>query len=412
MLDKIIIKFGSIELKSLLAARYFMADNNVEIVDRGKKFSFDNSFIFEGKSFDCGYHVVDVGRSLVYDDILTSLDIEWVKSPSTRSLVFNGKKYKRGYDIVELQEDFSSENKKVFQSKFLTKLEKIYGSDFINYSIENIAKSYVQNRLWIKYNLSAEMILTNIYPWFFPLSPEDKQGNLNKLRPHFQNCQIENNFVMYPKEGSFMSITDSLRRSVKGLISEADDSNYQFASFDRDGKIDVDKNTYHVLPIDYFDIASRFNLEFPDYTESHFYLVSVILDNPINFNDLEILVGDTDYYIDRVSAPDSLSGKRVITSLQFECETLSDIDENELIGNIKSFADTFLENASWDKYKIMKAVIKRYNTQGIDEKINNILDFVESKNPQVIVLNRHVNFGNVSESIETLITRITKVAQL
>jgi hypothetical protein len=45
---------------------------------------------------------------------------------------------------------------------------------------------------------------------------------------------IENNLVMYPKEWSFMSITDSLRRSVKGLFSEADDSNYQFASFDRD----------------------------------------------------------------------------------------------------------------------------------------------------------------------------------
>ena len=81
MLGKPLIKFGSSELKSLLAARYFMADNNIKIVDRRKRFSFDDSFIFEEKSFDCGYHAIDVGRSLVYNDILTSLDIEWVTSP-------------------------------------------------------------------------------------------------------------------------------------------------------------------------------------------------------------------------------------------------------------------------------------------------------------------------------------------
>jgi hypothetical protein len=34
MLDKPLIKLGSNELKSLLVARYLMADNNVEIVER------------------------------------------------------------------------------------------------------------------------------------------------------------------------------------------------------------------------------------------------------------------------------------------------------------------------------------------------------------------------------------------
>jgi len=412
MSDKPLIKFGSSELKSLLIAKYLMTDNHVEIVDCNKSFSFDNSFIFEEKSFDVGCHIVDVGRSPVYTDILTSLDIEWFKSPSTRSLVFNGKKFKRGYDFAEIQGDFSSENRKVFQSEFLTKLEAIYGSDFIKFSIENIAKSYVQNELWIEDNLSAEIILTNIYPWFFPLTPEDPQGSLNKTRPHFHNHMIEDNVVMYPKEGSFMAITHAARKAVKELISEADDSSYQVAVFDSDGKIDVEENTYHVLPIDYIDVASRFNLEFPDYTETHFYLISVVLDNPINFDEHEILVGDTDYYVDRVSTPDSFSGKDEITSLQFECETLFHTDEYKLIENIKSFTAKFLENASWDKYDIKATKLKRYNTQGIDEKINKILDFVESKNPQVIVLNRHIAYNNLTGSVENLITRINRVIQL
>ena len=72
--------------------------------------------MFEGKSFDCGYHAIDVGRSLVYNNIVKSLDMQWIESPSTRSLVFNGKKVKRGYDFSELKADFSSENKNIYQS--------------------------------------------------------------------------------------------------------------------------------------------------------------------------------------------------------------------------------------------------------------------------------------------------------
>jgi hypothetical protein len=412
MLDKPLIKFGSSELKALLAARHLMLDNDVAIIDRNKKFSFDNSFLFEGKSFDCGYHVVDLGRSIIYNDILFTLDLEWIKSPSNRSLVFNGKKYKRGYDHFELKDDFPIKNKNIFQDKFLSKLEKIYGSDFVKFSIDNIAESYVQNSLWTKDNLSGEHILTNIYPWFFPLISSDKEGNLNQLRPHFSNHMTNKKYVMYPKEGSFMSITESLRRSMKEILYKEDELDYQFANLDRNGKIDVEKNTYHVLPIDYIDVASKFNLEFPEYKESNFYLVSFILRKPLNFNDLEILVGDTDYYIDRVSSPDTLLGKKEVTCLQFECETLNEIDENELIGNIKSFMNKFLNRPSWDKYDVKKAIMKRYNTQGIDEKINKIIEFVESKNPQVIVLNRHILFNNLSESLEELITKIKKVAKL
>ena len=412
MLDKPLIKFESSELKSLLSASYLMADNNVEIVDRNKRFSFDNSFIFEGKSFDVGCHVVDVGRSSVYDEILDSLDIDWFKSLSTRSLVFNGKKYKRGFNLSELQNDFSPENRKVFKGEFLVSLEKIYGSDFVEFSIENIARSYVQNQLWIEDNLAGEIILTNIYPWFFPLTPEDRHGDLNKLRPHFHNHMVEENMVRYPKNGSFMTITDAARSAVKEIISKADDPSYQVAVFDSDGKVDAEDNTYHVWPIDYIDVASRFDLEFPDYTESHFYLVSVVLDNPIMFEQHEILVGDVNYYVDRVSTPDSLSGRDAITSLQFECETIEDLDEADLIGNIKSFTDKFLENASWEKYDIKSVKLKRYNTQGFDEKINKIIDFIESRNPQVIVLNRHVAYSNLTRNVESLIARITEVALL
>lgn len=409
MFDKTLIKFETNELKSLLVARYFMDSKNIVIVDRKKRFSFDDSFMFEGKSFDCGYHAIDVGRSLVYNNILKSLDMHWVESPSTRSLVFNGKKLERGYDLSELKADFSSEDKKIYQRNFLRKLESVYGSEFVTFAIENIAKSYVQNQLWIKYDLSDEIKLTNIYPWFFPFSSKDKQGNLNKYRPHFHNAMSQDKLVTYPKEGSFMSISTALRDVLTDVNFVPQDTDYQFATFDDNGKVEVEKNTLHVWPINYADLASRFNLEFPDQVESTFYLVSVVLDEPVRFDDHEILVGDKSYYIDRVSSPESLIGMQNVCSLQFECETLESLEEDVVIKNIKSFTNAFFDNVSWDKYDFKKVPLKRYNTQGIDEKLSKIITFVESRNPQVIVLNRSFGMENLSEGIENLVNKIEKV---
>ena len=406
MPNKFLIKFESLELKSLLAARYFMHIYNIAIFERKKKFSFDGSFTFEGKSFDCGYHAIDVGRSLLYNGILNSVGIEWIKSPSTRSLVINDKKYNRGYHFKELKEDFSPDNKFLFKSDFLLKLEQIYGSDFVRFSIENIAKSYFQNQLWINNNLSDEIKLTNIYPWFFPLSPKDELGNLNKLRPHFHNKTTENNLVMYPKSGSFGSITSALKKVLEEVIIESQDSEYRFASFDENGKLSVDKDTFHIWPIDYHDVASRFNLELPDFTESYFYLISVVLEVSITFTNHEILVGDKNYYIDRVSSPESLSGKNLVSSLQFECETLTDISEERLIKNIRLFTTKFLDNPSWSKFNIKKVRLKRYNPENVDIKVKRIIDFVESKNPQLIVLNRHLVIENLSNSLEVIVERI------
>ena len=409
MTNNTLLKFETKELKSLLAAKYFIKNEQVEIVNRSKRFSFDDSFVFKNKNFDCGYHAVDIGRSKIYNDLLRSTDLEFHSSPSTRSLVFNNKKYDRGYDVALLEKDFSLKNKNRFNGKFLKNLERIYGSDFISFAIENISQSYAQNKLWIQDRLSDEIILTNIYPWFFPYTDDDKAGNLNSIRPHFHNKMIQDNLVMYPKHASFGSIAHALETNLKNFISSVANAEYEFASLDDNGKITVEDNTVHVLPIDYLDIATRFNLEYPHFNISNFYLVSVVLENEINFKDHEILVGDKNYYIDRVSSTDSLSGNKTVTAIQFECESLIELSEDILVDNLKAFSDRFLEDAKWSGYNIKKVPLKRYNTDGISEKCQNIVNFVELMNPQVIVLNRNFNFENLSESVEHLISRIQEI---
>jgi len=412
MSDKFVIKFESNELISLLAARYLMDDNKVEILNRKKNFTFNDSFLFEGKTFDCGYHAIDIGRSAIYNEILFSTGIKWMKTESTRALVFNGKKYKRGYAQLELSETFSNVDKNKFLDNFLSTLEKIYGSDFVSFAIENIADSYAQNRLWINQKQSYEKILTNIYPWFFPFKQEDAKGKLNHLKHHFHNDITQKNFVMYPRNSSFGAISDALRTVVENCIIQTDDSDYKFAVLDNNGKINVDNNTYHVVPIDYYNIASRFNFEYPSHTKTYFYLVSVVFDQPIEFSEHEILVGDRDYFIDRVSTPDTLAGRRLITSLQFECETLVKIDEHKLLQNIRSFTKKFITDKSINKYDIKKVMLKRYKPQMVDDIANKIVDFVETQNPTVVVLNRHIDIRNISESLDILLQKIKRMGDL
>ena len=92
------LQFETNELKSLLVAKHFsMLDFEVNIIDRKKKFSFDDSFLFNGNIFDCGYHAVDIGRSLDYNAILDSLNIDWEITEGKRLLVFNNKILNRGF---------------------------------------------------------------------------------------------------------------------------------------------------------------------------------------------------------------------------------------------------------------------------------------------------------------------------
>ena len=399
------LQFETIELKSLLVAKHFsMLDFEVNIIDRKKKFSFDDSFLFNGNIFDCGYHAVDIGRSLDYNAILDSLNIDWEITEGKRLLVFNNKILSRGFNFEKIKNSFSSLNKNLYNDSFLSYLESIYGSEFVKFSIENIAKSYTQNRLWIKQKLSAEKILYNIYPWFFPNNNND---NLDKIATHFHNDVNKKVFVRYPKNGGFMSITKSARSNLTECITKNKDDNYRVAKIDDNGiLLNSNKNTLHIWPIDYFDIAPRFGFKLPKFEIVNFYLVSVILNKKINLNCNEILVGDKSYYVDRISSPKTLMGSRNIDAIQFECEHEDELTEKELINNLLGFSRKFLEVNTFASYEIKKVKIKRFNITNINKLVSNIVNFLENKNPQLVVLNRSLNYENLSDGIPSLIKSI------
>ena len=404
MKKKTKIIFETNELKSLLVGKYFYDSGyQVKIKNRIKNFSFDDSFSFDGYTFDCGYHAVDIDRSKLYNDILDKLNIKWNISDGKRLLVFKDLILDRGYSFNKIEHLFQKKNKNIFKNKFLKKLENIYGSDFVRFSIDFLSKSYVQNRLWNKLNLDYTEILKNIYPWFFP---NEKNDNMKMIHNHFHNKVDKKVFVRYPKSDGFISITKSLRDNLNKIII-GEKENYKIAKFDNHGNIiDCDSNSLHVAPIDYFEIASNFDLKLPYYESSYFYLVSVILDKPFFLKTNEILVADNKYHIDRISSTEKLSGIDNVRSLQFECENEINLSNESILKNILSFSRKVLKIKSFKNYDIKSVKIKRYDTKDITIKINNIINFIENKNPNFIVMNRHLNYENLSDGVPNLINRI------
>lgn len=400
-----IIKFESNELKSLLAAKYFSDfKNEVKIENRKKEFSFDDSFKIDKYIFDCGFHASDSGRSKIYDSILNNVDVDWVTTEGSRLLVFNNKIFERGYETVKIKNSFSLKDKKLYKESFLSNLEELYGSEFVYYSVNNIAKSYAQNRLWIKQKLSPKIILTNIYPWFFPRNEKDK---IDKIKNHFHNDINKKVYVRYPKNEGFICIANTLRLELKKNFIKDKIEKYSFAKFDKNAILkNKESNTLHIWPIDFSEISQRFGFEFPKFEITNFYLVSVILKENITLNSHEILVGDNSFYIDRVSSPETLMGKNKINSIQFECENEDEISEKDLLENILMFSQKYLKIKAFLKYDIKSVKIKRFNQTNIKEKTNKIIDFLELKNPQLIILNRSLNYENIADGVPSLIKHI------
>ena len=399
--------FHTNELKSLAVARHFqLQGRNFTIFDSQKKLNFDGSFLVQGHSFDCGYHAIDIGRSKEWGSILDTLDLNWSITSGTRAMVFLGKMLPRNYDGILLRDVISDVDARKFQEPFLRHLESHYGTALVEYCLQDIVASYAQNSMWAEAKFSPKEILRNVYPWFFPKSDTD---SLNLIEPHFHYFNSGKHSSRYPTEGGFASITDALRAVVRANIAGIEsDNNYRFGAFDDSGIFispGSDRNGLHIVPVNYFELSQQFLLPYPQSRQTNFYLVSIVLVEPMILNVNEILVGDKLYLFDRISSPDVLQHKSLVR-IQVEAERVAELDPNELVENIKLFFERFFRKVEFKFVDIKKVKINRFLDQELENKTNNIIRFVEKKNPELLVLNRTLNFENLSDGIPKFIELI------
>lgn len=402
--------FHTNELKSLAVARHFqLQGRNFTIFDSQKKLNFDGSFLVQGHSFDCGYHAIDIGRSKEWGGILDTLDLSWSITSGTRAMVLLGKMLPRNYDGILLRDVISDVDTRKFQEPFLRHLESHYGTALVDYCLQDIVASYAQNSIWAEARFSPKEVLKNVYPWFFPKSDTD---SFNLIEPHFHYFNSYKHSSRYPAEGSFASITDALRAAVGAQITGIEsDNNYRFGAFDDAGVFvspGSDRNGLHIVPVNHFELSQRFLLPYPKSRQTNFYLVSIVLVEPMILNVNEILVGDQRYLFDRISSPDVLQKKSVLR-IQVEAERVTELDPNELVENIKLFFNRFFGKIEFQFVDIKKLKIVRFLDMELENKTNNIIRFVEERNPELLVLNRSLNFENLSDGIPKLIEKIKEI---
>jgi hypothetical protein len=402
--------FHTNELKSLAVARHFqLQGRNFTIFDSQKKLNFDASFIIQGHSFDCGYHAIDNGRSKEWGCILDSLDLSWSTTSGARAVVLMGQMLPRNYDKVDLSGVISDVDTRKFQEPFLRHLESHYGTELVEYCLKDIVTSYAQNSIWAEAKLSPKEILKNVYPWFFPKSDTD---SYNLIQPHFHFFNSGKRSSRYPTDGGFADITDALREAVKAhIVGIESDNNYRFGVFDDAGVFvspGSNRKGLHIVPVNHFALSQQFLLPYPQSRQTNFYLVSIILVEPIILNVNEILVGDTHYLFDRISSPDVLQHKTVMR-VQVEAERVVELDANELVENIKLFFDRFLGKVEFKYIDIKKLKINRFLDHELEPKTHHITRFVEERNPGLLVLNRTLNFENLSDGIPKFIELINGI---
>ena len=404
------IYFQTNELKTLLTAQYFkLNQHNIIIENRRKRFSFDDSFLVDGQSFDCGYHSIDIGRNEIFSNILDSLEISWVTTPGSRMMLFNNQSLRRGYSLQELAGIFSLDNQSLYRDAFLNRLEEYYGSDFIRFVLDEIVPTYTQNSYWKELGLPYEEVLKNIYPWFFPSIDND---DYRMIPEHYHNASVNNSSVRYPSSGGFIKITQNLREILAPYMEEPkNDNQYRFTEFDEHGKLLTKREGQIVVgPINHKEIADRYSLPYPVSKKANFYLVNIIFKNQIEIDVNEYLVGDKKYFFDRVSSPDLLEGERFGSRLQFECENFSAISDEALVSNIKEFTKKYFDEDDFHKIDIKKVVIDRYDTTNIEGITNNILEFIEHNNKDFIVSNRSFSYENLAGGVPDLIHKIQECA--
>ena len=402
--------FHTNELKSLAVARYFqLKGRNFTIFDSQKKLNFDGSFLVQGHSFDCGYHAIDNGRSKEWGSILDTLDLSWSITSGARAMVLLGKMLPHNYDSILLRDVISDVDTRKYQEPFLRHLESHYGTALVEYCLQDIVASYAQNSIWAEAKFSPKEVLKNVYPWFFPKSDAD---SFNLIPPHFHYFSSGERSSRYPMEGGFSRITDALRAAVGShIFSIESDNNYRFGAFDDAGVLispGSDRKGLHIVPVNHFELSQRFSLPYPQSRQTNFYIVSIVLDDPVRLNFNEILVGDKRYLFDRISSPDVLQRKSVMR-VQVEAESLDELDTNELVENIRLFFNRHLGEVEFKFIDIKKVKIIRFLDQELEAKTHFITRFVEARNPGLLVLNRTLNFENLSDGIPKIIELINGI---
>lgn len=320
--DVVIVGGG---LNGLMAA-YVLTTFGVSccLIEKNKNIGGGNiSFMNDnGSIFDSGYHALDYMRS----EITTKLFMKVLNN------LFNKIKLNRGIYISGNLIEYNSPIEK--WPKSISKLinlrsegiitgeiteetiSYLYGEKFKDLCVDDIFVSYPSEVRSLKEG--GGELFKNIYPWFFPKLDVINNGASTEWGQYHNAMRSQDQYVLYPKSGGFFGF-------IKGIYDKIDKELCDVYLGCDDVVIDVDSNNicqsvsvnenkiksdHYFWCAPFFGLSSILGLSLPTGVPQALVLGSFEIKGEFDQDFHEILVGDKNHKINRISFPGNLRGEK------------------------------------------------------------------------------------------------------
>jgi len=315
-------------------------------------FGFNGSFEdTRGNFFDLGRHSVDEGRSKLTNEFFNyshySQDNDVRKFDLKRGLLLEGTVFPYATPAGQWPEHLKKKLSinKTMKSKIRLgssreTLAEAYGSDFSNFIFDEVLAAF-PTLAWRKSQGAPEHELMDwIFPWFFPLtdleappSKEKEKGVFSsESRSYYYQVRHrkKSEVVLYPTENGFSNWLTSVLNKASEKIEVYSGQQYLQFHFDRKRKqlsrvetpstVYVPKNVFWCAPLAV--LCQTLGWKLPRGEPQCFLIGSFTFEKPLDPPFHEILSGDPNHAIRRISFPDYIAGKKICRTLQIEHLTL------------------------------------------------------------------------------------------
>jgi len=191
------------------------------------------------------------------------------------------------------------------------RLGRIYGAAFADLIFGEVLRSYPAERRHTAFGVPESELLTNIYPWFFPRARRARPPA--RLAGSFQERVRRGELpeqALYPAEGGFGAFPAALRRAAEArgvdvvagasdLALDVEPGTRRVRSVAARGRsYRADRVYWCASPA---DLQRALGLPVPDAKPDRFVLTSLELARPLEAPWTEVLVGDPEHRVDRIS---------------------------------------------------------------------------------------------------------------
>ncbi len=297
------------------------------LVDRASKVGgMDRSFRnANGRSFDFGFH----GLAYMRSEFVTRLFTDVVDG-AVRHVEHRRGMVLRGHQVPynAPPEAWPEELRALLRPGELVdtigaapptreRLAEAYGPDFAGFIYDEVLASYPSEIRHLEFGVAAWRVLVNIYPWFFPRARRNAAAESGSRAYQDSVRGGRGESLLYPERGGFAGFAEAFRRKLETrgveLLLGADDYGVEF---DADAgqvrwvqsggrRLWAPRVYWCGSPASLCDLLGQ---PLPALDPDRFVLGSFEFDRPVRCGFTELIVGDPDHAINRVSFPGKLAG--------------------------------------------------------------------------------------------------------